>query len=143
MYLLLLTGLVSVEKIHLTTQLARYFADQGERVAVLDNISRLHIDPATLPASVTYQQINGPVDFAADLNDIHADRVLLALSETAEPAQTFTGLLDVPAGTAIYTLALIDTRTCDCFPAMRETLEDYADLTVNLPYVIEDVITAL
>ena len=143
MQLLLLTGLVTVEKIDLTRQLAAHFAATGERVAVLDNISRLHIDPNDLPAAVSYQRINRPLDFTADLSHLGADRVLLALSETAEPNHTFTALLDLPSGVDVTTLALIDTRTCDCFPAMRATLEDYADLTVNLPYVIEDVIAKL
>jgi hypothetical protein len=41
----------------------------------------------------------------------------------------------------IQLLALIDLRTCDCFPTMRERLEAYADTVVMLPYNLEEVLS--
>jgi len=143
MNLNLLTGLVSVEKIDLTIALARHFTAQGEQVTVIDNISRLAMDAATLPAGVAYQRINRLLDFRTDLAEINADRVLIALSETAPPDQTFTALLDLPTHVQVQSLALIDTRTCDCFPAIRERLEAYADLTVAIPFDVQEVIANL
>jgi hypothetical protein len=40
----------------------------------------------------------------------------------------------------ITTLALLDTRTCDCFPHLLVSLEEYADAAVYLPLETDEVL---
>lgn len=147
MRLIALLGLVIVEKIDLIATFAAQFADSGQSVAVIDNLSRLSIDPAQL-SDVNYVRLED--DLAENLplllGELEADVVLLAVSETTPPDETFV-LLDRLAeqnpGLETQTLALIDTRTCDCFPQTRQALEASADVVVNLPVAFETVLEAL
>lgn len=129
-------GLVVQEKIDFVRDRACYLHEQGQRVQVLDNIARLSIDPDNLPCPV--QRINSPLQ-ASHINahTAQADEILLAVSETAHPDGVFATLAWLD-GVALTTVALIDTRTCDCFPHVRDTLESLADVVVNLPYKQED-----
>jgi hypothetical protein len=43
----------------------------------------------------------------------------------------------------LSTLALLDTRTCDCFPNLRVTLEAYADYSVYLPVDTDELLEVL
>lgn len=38
------------------------------------------------------------------------------------------------------TIALLDTRTCDCFPTLREEMEQTADLTFWLPFDLKEAL---
>ena len=139
-----LTGLVSVEKGELAAQLAEHFAGQGQTVTVLDNISRLPVEHPT--NGVTVQRMEG--DVLSQLPDLLlsmcSDVVVFAVSEQAHPDDVFTALAalhDHYDEVEVRTLALIDLRTCDCFPHVREQLELYADNVLMLPYKLDEVLS--
>ena len=60
-------------------------------------------------------------------------------AESAQP-ETIIDTLDVlqaaQPDSNIKLIALIDNRTCDCFPHLRELLEATADLTLHAPFNI-------
>jgi hypothetical protein len=39
------------------------------------------------------------------------------------------------------TIALIDLRTCDCFPNLRQAFEEAADITVMMPYHLAEIVS--
>lgn len=143
MRLIVLAGLVAIEKINLAVELAEHFAEQGQRVTVLDNITRISIDPELL-FRPQLQRLNG--DVLDRLPDIiasqMADTLIFATSENYSPDALFIALDELSAH-AVQTLALIDLRTCDCFPHMRQLFEDYADIVVNMPYDLSEVLENL
>ncbi|MBZ0293248.1 MAG: hypothetical protein K8L99_11845 [Anaerolineae bacterium] len=148
MKLVVLTGLVAVEKLQLAADLARHYVAAGETVAILDHVSRLPLSQSTLPTVVTSVRLEGDLSLtlAQHLREINREVVILAVSETVPPDALFV-LLDrlsaeVPE-LEVQTLALVDTRTCDCFPTMREALEAYADVTLYLPFEWEEVMGVL
>ena len=49
------------------------------------------------------------------------------------PVQYFNWLTRALSALDVQIVALVDIRTCDCFPALREALEAYADRTIYLP----------
>ena len=137
--LIALTGLVSVEKAEIAQALAHHYATQGSTVTLIDNIARFAIE------SETAIRLNGDIAhyLAPTLDHIASDVVVLAAAETANPDDLFTALDALHAEYAVYTLALIDTRTCDCFPALRQALETYADAVIQLPTEFDTVLEAL
>ena len=141
MRLITLAGLGSVDKGELTIGLAQHFAQAGHTVTVLDNISRVPLDTTNL-WQVDYVRLSG--DLGAELplvlEQIDSEIVLLAAGETIPPDDLFT-LLDQLPGRDLrkQTVALIDARTCDCFPQVREILEAHADVIVNLPATVAEV----
>jgi hypothetical protein len=142
MQTIIITGLVIVEKIALTLDLARHYSAAGQRVTVVDNVARLPIDTLDVPAAIDYQRLARDILPELDTIITQADAgvLLVALSEQVPPDALFGTLASFDDMTV---LALIDLRTCDCFPAMRERLEQYADLTIYCPYELEDVINKL
>ncbi len=136
MKLMVLTGLVSVEKAAAAAYLAKHYAEQGQRVTVLDNVARIPMD-VTLFAQAP-QRITGDISRVLPqvLDHVQGDVVILAVSEAANPDDVYVALdalKETHPHIAVKTIALIDTRTCDCFPQIRERLELYADHIVNLP----------
>ncbi len=136
MLLIVLTGLVSVEKTQLAVHLARHYAEQGQRVTVLDNIARLPMDSD--PFDQPPMRIAGDISrlLPQVLDHVQADVAILAASEAANPDDLFVALdalHDTHPAIRPWTVALIDTRTCDCFPQIRERLEMYADRVATLP----------
>ena len=79
MKLIVLTGLVSVEKIEIAQDLASFFNKQGMKVAVLDNVARLLMNPKEF--SIPVQQIAGDITLELEkvLFQMEADVVILAL----------------------------------------------------------------
>jgi len=147
MRLIALLGLVIVEKIDLTETLARQLVQVGQRVAVIDNLSRLTLDPAQL-SGAAYTRLDGNLNDALPLllGDLEADVLVLAVSETMPPDDSFIlldRLRETHPGLETQTLALIDTRTCDCFPQTQQALEASADAIINLPADFEVVVEAL
>lgn len=143
MKLIVLTGLVVIEKMHLTQELATHFEKRGKKVFILDNIARLPMKHEI--SNVVVQRITGDITIQLKdiLHNLDADIVLLASSEQGHPDNLFT-TFDTLSDTLdinILTLALIDLRTCDCFPTVRETLEQYADVSILLPYKMDEVLT--
>lgn len=143
MKLIVLTGLVVIEKMQLAKELARHFEKQGKNVLILDNIARLAMKHDN--SHVAIQRIVGDITVALKdtLHNLDADIALLAVSEQVYPDNLFATLDDLSdtLGIKILTLALIDLRTCDCFPTVRETLEQYADVSILLPYKMDEVLT--
>ncbi|MCA9912779.1 MAG: hypothetical protein KC496_05505 [Anaerolineae bacterium] len=136
MKLIVLTGLVSVEKAEAAAYLAQQFTEQDQRVTVLDNIARIPMDAALFEE--TPQRISGDISqlLPEILNGVESDVVILAASEVANPDDLYVALdalHDTHPQIDVQSLALIDTRTCDCFPQIRERLELYADRVLNLP----------
>jgi hypothetical protein len=144
MKVIVMAGLVTVEKIELASELATAFKKQVQSVVILDNIARLAIDQANFDVPV--RRIAG--DITIQLKDVlynlDADIVLLALSEQVHPDDLFIAidsLSDTIREIDVRTLALIDVRTCDCFPHLRESLEQNADVSIHLPYKLDEVLT--
>ncbi|MAS36481.1 MAG: hypothetical protein CL610_20930 [Anaerolineaceae bacterium] len=135
MRLIVLAGLVSVEKTELAVMLAQYFVRRGQTVTLIDNVSRTPMPPVEAVQQVRIEDDPAPV-LLSTLENLTSDVVIFAASETVPPDVLFLLLDDVqqqlPA-LAVQTLALIDTRTCDCFPQFRVSLESYADGVINLP----------
>lgn len=147
MKLIVLTGLVAVEKLQLAADLARYYIAAGETVTVLDHVSRMPLAEANLPPAVTNIRLEGDLEPSLlHLREPASDVVILAASETLPPDALFVlldGLSAQLPDLDVQTLALVDTRTCDCFPMMRESLENYADVTLYLPFTFEAVMRVL
>lgn len=136
MLLIVLTGLVSVEKAEAAAHLAGKAAGRGQRVTVLDNIARLPM-PADGFAEPP-MRITGDISRVLPqvLDHLEADVAILAAAETTNPDDLFVtldALHDTHPHVGVRTIALIDLRTCDCFPQIRERLELYADHVLNLP----------
>ena len=142
MKLFVLTGLVAVEKGHLAVELAQHFSQQEWSVIVLDNIERI---PLNTP-EVTVKRVEGDIlPFLTDIvAEIDQDVVVLAVSEQTHPdalAVALDSIYHQFDTIAIATLALIDLRTCDCFPHVRERLEAHADVVIMLPYDLNEVLS--
>lgn len=142
MKLIVLTGLVVIEKIELTVELANTYLAQGLSVSIVDNIARIPIDSEVAP--VLPQRIIGDIATQLDnLQHLDSDIVILAASESANPDSLFSALellRDSIPNLETHTIALIDLRTCDCFPNVREHLERYAHQVIMMPYTLEEVL---
>lgn len=140
-----LIGLISIEKVQLTIQLANHFTwDTNQTVSVIDNVARMAIDRAEL-GDEPLIRVGGDitkrlVDLLADMS---TDIVLMAVSEAAELDDLFVAL-DIMTEQLphidLLTIGLIDLRTCDCFPHLREKLEDYADVHVLAPFDVNKIL---
>lgn len=144
MHMIVFTGLVVVEKQQLALDLAQHALEQGQRVAIIDHMAYRRFPEEALP-HVAYYRLEGELDdqLLPLLDAIDADRVFLLVSETTPPDVLFAQLDALQANRPIVevqTLALINTRTCDCFPHLREQLEMYADVVVNMPVQLADVL---
>ncbi len=127
-------GLVTIEKNQVAGDLARHFLANGLSVTLLDTGLTIPLEAA---AGAVLHRITG--DTLATLPQ--ADVVLIAFRETANPEDIAVELADVKA--EMISVALIDTRTCDCFPHVREALEENADVVVYLPYVADELLQAI
>lgn len=139
-----LTGLVVEEKNQLATELVQELVQRGSRVALIDNGARLLVDRASLPEHTEYIRLDGDVTqyLGMTLDQLEADQVVLVVSETANPDSLFIALdrlQDTHPQVQIHSFALVDTRTCDCFPFIREKLEMYANTVLMMPVSLEDV----
>jgi hypothetical protein len=140
MELIVLTGLVLVEKINLTIDLARHFQQAGRTVTVLDNVSRLPIAWDRFEPVVRLDDLQR--DLQPALAQVASEVALLAVSETVPPDDLLLLLDDLPE-VNVQIIALIDTRTCDCFPQLRVILEDHADVVIHLPVEFAEVVEQL
>lgn len=150
MQLIVLTGLVVVEKATLALELAQYHHHEGRTTHIIDNMVRLPIAAEHATGDdITITRLQGDLThYLHDaLDHIDAHTVILAVAETAHPDALFTLLDDVQYRRDdvqhMRTLALVDTRTCDCFPHVRDALETYADAVIMLPSTFDEVIGAL
>jgi hypothetical protein len=129
MMVILLAGLVVVEKIELALALAAH-----DTALVIDAGVQMPVSPDRLPPGTQLQQV-APTGILAALATA-PERVIIALPASFAPAE-LSGLIDQIYATItpddVHTLALIDTRTCDCFPTLRQALEAEADQVIRLP----------
>ena len=141
MKVIVLTGLVSIEKAQLARELAKHFLND-KSVIIIDNIARISVEELDGVLTKRYEE-NITKQLPEILHGQPSDIVIVALSEQAHPEKLFIALGDLQEQSEweIYTLALIDTRTCDCFPNVREALELYADVSVMMPYELDEVLT--
>lgn len=144
MKMIVLTGLVSIEKAQLAADMAHYISTQGQSVQVIDNIARQALTKIVTDVQhvtrIEGDNLNNLID---SLASVSADVVIVAVTEQAHPEKLFVALdnLQEQFDTwEIYTIALIDTRTCDCFPNVRQALELYADVSLMLPYDLDQVL---
>lgn len=148
MKLIALIGLVSIEKIELAIALATHYTwESDESVMLIDNVARLAIDRARLSDEPLIRVKDDLSEKLVDvLQDVHTDVVIMAVSEAAELDKLFfnlEGLLVQMPDIDLRTLGLIDLRTCDCFPHLREKLENYSDVHFLAPFDVNAVIEAV
>ena len=143
-----LVGLVSIEKIQLVIDLATHYTwNTDKSVTVIDNIARLAIDPVQL-SDEPLIRVNGDitVGLVDRVRDLDSDIVLMAVSESAELDNLFISLdmmtEELPQ-VQLITIGLIDLRTCDCFPQIRENLEDYTDLHFLAPFDVNAILSII
>jgi hypothetical protein len=146
MNLIVLMGLMSIEKAELAALLANHVTASGRSAVIIDGVQRMNVDRewVALARLVRLGTDGGLAGLPALVSASSEEVAILAAPETAPPDAVFAALaaLDRP-GLTITTAALIDLRTCDCFPHLREELESSADVTVELPYALPDVLRAL
>mgnify|MGYP003640109779 CR=1 FL=1 len=145
MKVVVLIGLVSIEKIQLVIELATHYTWETDKtVTVIDNVARLAIDPVQLSDEPLIRVNNDITEGLTDrIRDINSDIVLIAVSESAELDNLFVSLdimTEALPHVDLLTIGLIDLRTCDCFPNIREKLEDYADVHFLAPFDVDGVI---
>ncbi len=145
--LLVLAGLVAIEKMQLAVDLAQYWTDAGQAVTVIDNIARLRIDPVWLSSEILMRYDGDIVPLLPEfVAHITTEIAIVALSENSVPDDLFV-VIDMLKETRqdldIHTFALLDLRTCDCFPMLREVFEQYADAVLHAPFAVGDVLEAL
>jgi hypothetical protein len=120
----------------------------GQRVTLIDNGTR----PVEPLSGVTVQRIAGGCvccSLAGQLYRVMAGidqgvAVLIA-SESAQPEALrliLENLRDGQPGLEFRLLALVDDRTCDCFPHVRQMLEDAADDVLYPPFAPEKALAA-
>jgi hypothetical protein len=127
--LIILIGLASVEKAQLARDLSVYLQGKGYSTRQLDRDVDEFADSYTQTAtkSSTSEQIiiwNTP-------DDMEMDRLADVLPDVEA------------AGIEPFTVALLDTRTCDCFPTLREEMEQTADLTLFLPFELKEALWSI
>ncbi len=142
-HLIVLAGLPSMEKALLAAELGAFWAQQGLAVTILDNIARLAIDPETVCGAQVMRVAGEALPHLAHLlAQTRADTVIFAVSETV-PIDALFATLSALDGVRVTVAALIDTRTCDCFPHLRAQLEADADVVIRLPYDLRAAVAAL
>jgi hypothetical protein len=139
MKLIVLTGLVAMEKIRLAAELSQHFP----HARVIDNVARLAMNSEEFSQPI--ERITGDIlpELPALLAHSKAKVTILAVSEETNPHKLFEVLGHIGEmlpQVDIFTITLIDLRTCDCFPNLREALEEAADLSLLLPYRLDEVL---
>jgi hypothetical protein len=136
-------GLVSVEKAELAALAANHVTGSGRRAVIFDGGARLRVDSEWV-AAARLVRLDGLAQLPGLLAASDEDVAILAAPETAATDAVFAALaaLERP-GLTLTTAALIDLRTCDCFPNLRAELEASADVTLAIPYALPDALHAL
>lgn len=147
MRLIVLLGLMAIEKAVLAAELAGFLAMEGHSVTVIDNIARLPMSTETLPAGRLLRLEGDPVQQLGPLlAAVQDDVALLAASETAAPEEllaALAALAEERPDLQVFTLGLLDLRTCDCFPQGRALLEQEADAVLLAPFDLQQALRAL
>lgn len=148
MKVIALIGLVAIEKIQLVIEVATHYTWETDKtVTVIDNVARLAIDRVQL-SDEPLIRVNGDITegLVDKVRNINSDIVLMAVSESAELDNLFVSL-DIMTEQLphidLTTIGLIDLRTCDCFPQLRENLEDYTDVHFLAPFDVNAMISII
>lgn len=141
--LIALAGLTPVEKRQLALDLAAHHEAVGRSCAILDSGQRLPVADQT--SEFVVRALPDPADLSATANALDADCILWISSEQLSPDGLLLALdeLSSDPGWKVRSVALIDTRTCDCFPQVRHALEAAADTVIMLPCTLDEVLEAM
>lgn len=151
MKLIAITGLAGLEKGRLTLDLAEHFAQNGQ-VSIIDNGENNPLDSSR--SAFPIMRIDG--DLAPELASqlarlamLGVDVALLNVAESLNPEHLFAILENSVAGMEAFRMddvrvvALIDDRTCNCFPHLHDLLESYADVTLRYPFTLQEALARL
>lgn len=137
MKILILAGLVSYDKAALAEDMARRLAATGQSVTLIDNSEYTAVSAVN---GVTVIRVEKSTGAAAATAGTHSDVILITASEALSP----DGLLalqdevqTVHPAAVVRQIALVDDRTCDCFPHLREAFDAQADLVLHAPFDLE------
>lgn len=149
-HIIVLAGLVSIEKHQLAIELAHHYEAHGQTVSLLDHVARLALDSEALAPTIQLTR-----HISTDMADVIAwasaqitnatspQTLIVALNEQIHPEAIFMALHEIAQhNPALHThlIAMIDLRTCDCFPNVRQLLETYADSIVMMPYDLDAIL---
>ncbi len=144
--LLVITGLAGTEKARLTVGMAQALQATDQRVTILDHSENNPMHPlATLTITRVIHDLPGAISTALRTDNAI---VLLNAAESLHPETLYRLVYDgidrmTSHSVDVRILALVDDRTCDCFPHLRALLEDHADLTLRYPFAIEEALAVL
>lgn len=142
MKLIALTGIIGYQKAQFAAEIARMLQDSGQRVGIIDNG-----DHSAIPTGqdvLTCRLIGGFDEHLYNkIQGMDCDVVLLVVSESTHPESLMMVLAHLQhllPELTIKLVALIDDRTCDCFPHLRSMLEDSADITLHAPFDVHQLL---
>ena len=152
MRLIAITGLAGIEKGRLTLDMAAHLQEHGQRVRVLDNaennpLNDLH---GYAPSLIPFERITDDLSVLlyshfAEISAQDTDIVLLNVAESLNPEQLYASLMGIPEISIddVRVIAVLDDRTCNCFPHVYDLLEQFADLTLTYPFTLEEALSVL
>lgn len=142
MKLIALTGIVGSQKAQFAIDIAMALQNSEIRVGIIDNG-----DHSAIPAiqSVLIHRLIEGFDerIYNEIQRMACDVILLVVSESTHPeslVMVLERLQDLLPDLTISLMALIDDRTCDCFPHLRMLLEDFADITLHAPFDVNQIL---
>ena len=142
MKLIALTGIVGHQKAQFAVELAEALQNCGQRVGIIDNG-----DHSALLASqrVLIHRLTEGFDepIYNEIQRMACDVILLVVSESTHPeslVMVLEHLQERLPDLTIRLMALIDDRTCDCFPHLRWMLEASADITLHAPFAVQQIL---
>lgn len=128
MRLIVLTGVASYPK----TQIAQQIKAREPQTIIIDNGEHLAFDGA----DICLESLGGGL--ADVLGGV--DTALLIAAESINPEHLLAlldSLHDDYDDLHITTIAVIDDRTCACFPHLEDMLRGYADVTLEPPFDLD------
>ena len=142
MKIIVLTGIIGQEKAQFAVQLAQAYQDTGLRVAIINN-GTVPIANGLTAKIYAGLILGGNEPLYNEIQTMQEDVLLVIAAESAHPEALIAALDNLQAAqpdNRSQLIALIDDRTCDCFPHLREILEVTADLTLHAPFSIDEAL---
>jgi hypothetical protein len=143
--LIALTGIIGHQKAQFAVEIARALQDSGQHVGIIDNG-----DYSAIPTGrgvLTHRLIEGfDEHIYNEIQEMACDVILLVVSESTHPESLMMALAHLQhllPELTIRSVALVDDRTCDCFPHLRSMLEDSADITLHAPFDVNQLLEDL
>ncbi|GAB1420943.1 hypothetical protein MASR2M15_10710 [Anaerolineales bacterium] len=133
----LLLGLVMVEKAQYALHLMEETLKANGSVQIVDNMVGIGISPEAVATGVTYLHVAGDIryDLALLVEEAEVDHLIIAVSEHCNLPALFSEIANFSfthSDLTVECIGLIDLRTCDCFPNLRELLERECDHIITL-----------